>query len=82
MVQIFFGANYKVIVPLVSFHEEEFDLGSIGVNNELVFSSTAINAIGKTRKYKYNAANYPVSCSLVEENGIVKQNSVMCMSKR
>jgi hypothetical protein len=34
------------------------------------------------RKYKYNAANYPVSCSLVEENGIVKkQNSVMCMSK-
>jgi hypothetical protein len=46
-----------VIVPLVSFHEEEFDLGSIGVNNELVFSSTAINAIGKTRKYKYNAAN-------------------------
>jgi hypothetical protein len=31
-----FGANYKVIVPLVSFHEEEFDLGSIGVNNELV----------------------------------------------
>lgn len=72
MVQNIFGANYKVIVPLVSFHEEEFDLGSIGVNNELVFSSTAINAIGKTRKYKYNAANYPVSCSLVEENGIVK----------
>jgi hypothetical protein len=26
----YFGANYKVIVPLVSFHEEEFDLGSIG----------------------------------------------------
>jgi hypothetical protein len=34
MVQNIFGANYKVIVP-----EEEFDLGSIGVNNELVFSS-------------------------------------------
>jgi hypothetical protein len=26
MVQNIFGANYKVIVPLVSFHEEEFDL--------------------------------------------------------
>jgi hypothetical protein len=51
-----------VIVPLVS-HEEEFDLGSI-VNNELVFSSTAINAIGKTRKYKYNAATilFPAPC--------------------
>lgn len=72
IVQNIFGANYKVIVPLVSFHEEEFDLGSIGVNNELVFSSTAVNAIGKSRKYKYNASNYPVFCSLVEDNGIVK----------
>lgn len=72
MVQNIFGANYKVIVPLVSFHEDEFDFGSIGTNNELVFSSTSVNAVGKSRKYKYNTANYPVSCSLIEENGIVK----------
>jgi hypothetical protein len=65
----YFGANYKVIVP--AFHEE-FDLGSIGVNNELVFSSTAINAIGKTRKYKYNAANYPVSARLLKKTESVK----------
>ncbi len=72
IVQNIFGANYKVIVPLVSFHEEEFDFGSIGTNNELVFTSTAVNAVGKSRKYKYNTSNYPVSCSLIEENGIVK----------
>ena len=72
IVQNIFGANYKVIVPLVSFHEDEFDFGSIGANNELVFTSTALNSVGKSRKYKYNIANYPVSCSLIEENGIVK----------
>lgn len=67
-----FGQNYKVIVPLISYHEEEFDFESISNNNELSFTSTAAEAIGKSRKYKYNTSNYPVSCSLLEENGIVK----------
>ena len=72
LVQNIFGTHYKVIVPIVSFHEEEFDFESIGNNNVLNFSSTAVDAVGKTRKYKYNAANFPVSCSLIESNGIVK----------
>lgn len=72
LVQNIFGTHYKVIVPIVSFHEEEFEFESIGNNNVLNFSSTAVDAVGKTRKYKYNAANFPVSCSLVESNGIVK----------
>ncbi|MCK8140563.1 hypothetical protein MW871_01525 [Flavobacterium sp. I-SCBP12n] len=72
IVQNLFGKNYKVIVPLISFHEDEFALGSISVNNELSFASTALNAIGKTKKYKYNTFNYPSACSIIEENGIVK----------
>ena len=72
LVQNIFGTHYKVIVPIVSFHEEEFEFESIGNNNVLNFSSTAVDAVGKTRKYKYNAANFPVSCSLIESNGIVK----------
>lgn len=72
IVKNIFGQNYKTIVPLVSFHEDEFDFESISNNNELSFASTAVNAIGKSRKYKYNNLNYPVSCSLIEENGIVK----------
>ena len=72
IVQNLFGKNYKVIVPLISFHEDEFALGSISVNNELSFASTALNAIGKTKKYKYNTLNYPSACSIIEENGIVK----------
>ncbi|MFV8345549.1 hypothetical protein [Flavobacterium sp. ZB4P13] len=76
IVKNIFGQNYKVIVPLVSFHEEEFDFESISNNNKLSFTSTAINAIGKSGKYKYNNLNYPVSCSLIEENGIVKTEKI------
>lgn len=67
-----FGKYFKVIVPIISFHEEEFDIESISNNNELSFNSTATSAIGTSRKFKYNTLNFPVSSSLVEENGIVK----------
>lgn len=72
IVKNIFGQNYKVIVPLVSFHEEEFGFESISNNNELSFAPTSANYVGVSGKYKYNSLNYPVSCSLVEENGIVK----------
>ena len=72
LVQNIFGTHYKVIVPIISFHEEEFEFESICNNNVLNFSSTAVDAVGKTRKYKYNTSNFPVSCSLIESNGIVK----------
>ncbi|CAH0337363.1 hypothetical protein FVB9288_03119 [Flavobacterium sp. CECT 9288] len=72
LVQNIFGTHFKVIVPIISFHEEEFEFESIGNNNVLNFSSTAVDALGKTRKYKYNTSNFPVSCSLIESNGIVK----------
>jgi hypothetical protein len=72
IVQNLFGPNYKVIVPLVSFHEEEFDFESISNNNLLAYSSNSSKYVGKTGKYKYNSMNYPTSHSLIEENGIVK----------
>jgi hypothetical protein len=72
IVQSLFGLNYKVIVPLISFHEGEFNFESISNNNLLTFSSNSSKYIGKTGKYKYNAMNYPTSHSIVEENGIVK----------
>lgn len=72
IVKNLFGENYKIIVPIVSFHETEFDFQSISNNNELIFKSTSANHIGKTGKYKYNNLNYPISYSLLEDNGIVK----------
>ena len=67
-----FGTHYKVIVPIISFHEEEFDLESISNSNQLNFNSTSTTAIATSRKFKYNTLNFPISSSLVEENGIVK----------
>jgi hypothetical protein len=72
IVQNLFGPNYKVIVPLISFHEDEFDFESISNNNLLTYSSNSPRDIGKTGKFKYNNMNYPSSHSLIEENGIVK----------
>lgn len=72
MVKNVFGDNYKVIVPLVSFFEEEFNFQMISEANELSYRTTAENTIIKSGKYKYNDLNYPASYSLSEEGGMVK----------
>lgn len=72
IVKNIFGQNYKVIVPLVSFYEEEFDFQSISNNNELSYTSTAAKDIIKSGKYKYNNLNYPTSYFLLEDNGMIK----------
>ncbi|MBL0736088.1 hypothetical protein JI750_04270 [Flavobacterium sp. GN10] len=72
IVQNLFGDNYKVIVPMISYHEEEFEFESISYNNEMNFSPSSTALVAVSRKYKYNKLNYPISCSQIEENGIVK----------
>lgn len=72
IVQSLFGDNYKVIVPMISYHEEEFSFEAISYNNEMNFSPSSTVLVGVSRKFKYNKLNYPISCSQVEENGIVK----------
>jgi hypothetical protein len=72
IVQSLFGDNYKVIVPMISYHEEEFEFESISYNNEMNFSPSSAVLVAISRKYKYNKLNYPISCSQIEENGIVK----------
>ena len=72
IVQNLFGDNYKVIVPMISYHEEEFSFEAISYNNEIVFSPSSTVLVGVSRKYKYNKLNFPISCSQIEENGIVK----------
>ena len=72
IVQNLFGDNYKVIVPLISYHEDEFSFEAISYNNELNFIPSSTVYVGVTRKYKYNKLNFPISCSQLEENGIVK----------
>lgn len=67
-----FGENYKIIVPLISFYEEEFELQSISDHNELNSKATSTSYVGKSASFKYNASNYPISQALIEENGIVK----------
>lgn len=72
IVKNIFGKNYKVIVPIISFHEEEFDFQSISNNNELSFLSTSAKHISENGKYKYNSLNYPISYSLSQEEGMLK----------
>jgi ribosomal protein L35AE/L33A len=70
-----FGENFKVIVPLISFYEEEFEFQSISDHNELNSKATSTNYVGKSATFKYNSSNYPISQALIEENGIVKTNT-------
>ncbi|WP_428230586.1 hypothetical protein [Flavobacterium sp.] len=72
IVQSLFGDNYKVIVPMISYHEDEFSFEAISYNNEMNFSPSSTILVGVSRKYKYNKLNFPISCSQIEENGIVK----------
>jgi hypothetical protein len=72
IVQSLFGDNYKVIVPMISYHEEEFSFEAISYNNEVNFSPSSAVLVAVSRKYKYNKLNFPISCSQIEENGIVK----------
>ncbi|MRX69583.1 hypothetical protein SAMN06265349_102203 [Flavobacterium resistens] len=72
IVQSLFGDNYRIIVPMISYHEEEFAFESISYNNEMNFSPSSTALIAVSRKYKYNKLNFPISCSQIEENGIVK----------
>ncbi|MGL2992912.1 hypothetical protein [Flavobacterium sp. TSSA_36] len=71
MVKNIFGPHYQVIVPLVSFQEEEFEFTCISGHNELKFSSTA-NTVVRAGIFKYNAQNYPASYSLIEDSGMIK----------
>lgn len=71
IVQNIFGPNYKIIVPLISYQEEEFDFGFISAHNELKFTTTA-NTIVRAGNFKYNASNYPESYFLIEDSGMIK----------
>jgi hypothetical protein len=57
---------------MISYHENEFSFESISYNNQLNFSPSSAALVALSRKYKYNKLNYPIFCSQVEENGIVK----------
>ncbi len=72
IVQNLFGDNYKVIVPMISYHEDEFTFEDISYNNEMNFSPSSTALVAVSRKYKYNKLNFPIFCSQIEENGIVK----------
>ena len=72
MVQNIFGENFMTIVPLVSFHDEEFNFQMISQGNELTYKSTQAIQVVRSGSFKYNANNYPESYSLSEEEGMVK----------
>ena len=72
IVQSLFGDNYKVIVPMISYHEDEFSFEAISYNNEVNFSPSSAALVAVSRKYKYNKLNFPIFCTQIEENGIVK----------
>jgi len=75
IVEKLFGANYKVIAPLISFYDDEFEFQSISKNNELTFKATSEKHVPFTENFKYNTANYPVSSSRIEGEGEVKTES-------
>lgn len=67
-----FGENYRVIVPIISSYENEFNFQMISEANEISYRNTANNDIIKSGNYKYNKLNYPESYSLSEDNGMIK----------
>ena len=75
IVQNLFGAHYRVITPLISFYDDEFEFQSISENNELTFKATGERYIPITEKFKYNTNNYPVSSSKVQGDGLVKTDT-------
>ncbi len=76
IVKSLFGANYKVITPLISFYDEEFDFQSISKNNELTFKATSQKYTPVTESFKYNASNYPVSSLRIDGDGFAKTESI------
>lgn len=75
IVKNLFGANYKIITPLISFYDDEFEFQSISQNNSLTFKATSDKYNPTTETFKYNSDNYPVSSSKVEGDGLVKTES-------
>ena len=75
IVQNLFGAHYKVITPLISFYDDEFEFQSISENNELTFKGTSEKYTPVTRNFKYNTNNYPLSSHKVEGDGLVVTDS-------
>ncbi|MBK0369759.1 hypothetical protein [Flavobacterium agrisoli] len=71
IVQNLFGVHYKVITPLISFYDEEFDFQSISENNELTFKATSDKYTPISKKFKYNAQNYPQTSHVIEGDGLV-----------
>ncbi len=67
-----FGENYKVIVPIISYHEEEFNFQMISPNNELTYRNSAIKDVIKAGKFKYNNLSFPTSYLLIENEGMLK----------
>lgn len=67
-----FGENYRVIVPIISSYENEFNFQMISEANEISYRNTANNDIIKSGNYKYNKLNYPESYALSEDNGMIK----------
>lgn len=75
IVENLFGANYKVIAPLISFYDDEFEFQSISKNNTLTFKATSDKFEPIVEKFKYNDNNYPISSLRVEGDGLVKTES-------
>ena len=71
IVQNLFGAHYKVIAPLISFYDDEFEFQSISPNNELTFKATSDKFTPVTQKFKYHTNNFPASCHKIEGDGLV-----------
>lgn len=71
MVKAIFGPHYQVIVPLVSFQDEEFKWNDSSPNNEIKYN-TSTSPVIKAGVFKYNTTNYPISYSLIEDNGMIK----------
>ena len=75
IVEKLFGINYKVITPLISFYDDEFEFQSISKNNGLTFKATSEKFEPMIEKFKYNAINYPISSSRVDGDGLIATES-------
>lgn len=67
-----FGANFKIIVTMISIHEREVLLESMSLHNLIKFTTSSASKAGYQYNYTYNSDNYPKTHTAINENKELK----------
>lgn len=69
-----FGANYKIIVPIITRHEKEIGLEAISMHNLTKFESSSPEKMPYEYTYTYTTENYPKTIVLTNDSKEITTN--------